>query len=248
MSAARRPDGSSISPPVAASARGDTRIAWLAAGIVPSLAGATTLAAALWLSAAALVSVFAAAALAALLARRRAVGSLAVLVLLAALAGAADRAAAAWLPSMHASLGIALPITVVLLPGAVAAAALGDDRGERRLRRALGRALVTALAFLAAVCLIALAREALGAGTITLPGLPADRVFELRGVAEAPARGLLLPFGGLIAAGYLAGLAVLVLRAVERGKARRPASAGPAATPAPMQPAPGARPPAGGAS
>jgi hypothetical protein len=204
--------------------RGDARIASLAAVIVPSLAAATTLAAALWLSAAAIVSALAAAALAALLARRPVVGSLAVLVLLAALAGAVDRAAAAWLPTLHAGLGVALPITVVLLPGAVAAATLGDARGDRRVRRALGRALAAALAFLAGVGLIALAREALGGGTVTVPGLPADRVFELQGIADAPARGLLLPLGGLIAAGYLAGLAVLVSRAAERGKARRAAA------------------------
>ena len=215
--------------------RGDTRIAWLSAAIVPSLAAATTLAAALWLSAAAIVSALAAAMLAALLARRPVVGSLAVLVLLAALAGAVDRAAAAWLPSMHAGLGTVLPITVVLLPGALAAATLADARGDRRVRRALVRALAAALAFLAVVCLTALAREALGAGTVTLPGLRADRVFELRGIANAPARGLLLPLGGLIAAGYLAGFAVFIARAAERGKARRVAITAPA-QPAPAQP------------
>jgi hypothetical protein len=203
--------------------RGDARIAWLAAAIVPSIAAATTLASALWLSAAVIVSTLAAATLAALLARRRVVGTLAVLVLLASLACAADRAAAAWLPSLHANLGIALPIAVVLLPGAVAAATLRDDRSDRRIRRGLARALAAALAFLGSVCLIALGREALGAGTITIPSLSTDRVFVLRSVAGAPARGLLLPLGGLIAAGYLAGFAVVVVRAVERAKARRAA-------------------------
>ncbi len=236
MNGTGRPGGSSASPTT--HARGDARIAWLAAAIVPSIAAATTAAAALWLSVAALVSALAAAALAALLARRPAAGALAVLFLLAALAGAADRAAAAWLPSVHESLGIALPITVVLLPGAVGAATLGDDRGDRRVRRALARALAAALAFLGSVCLIAFAREVLGAGTITIPGLPVDRVIEVRGVAKAPARGLLLPLGGLIAAGYLAGLAALIARVAKR-RVESPAES--------RTESPAASPPGGGA-
>lgn len=219
-------------------ARGDARIAWLAAAIVPSIAAATTLAAALWLSAAVFVSALAAAALAALLARRPVAASLAILVLLAALAGAVDLAAAAWLPSLHAGLGTVLPITVVLLPGVLASATLDDTRGDRRVRRALARALAAALVFLAGVCLTACAREALGAGTVTVPGLPADRVFALRGIVNAPARGLLLPLGGLIGAGYLAGFAVMIARAAERVRARRAAAAAaPAAVPAPAAPA-----------
>jgi hypothetical protein len=247
MNGAHRLDGSSpaVSAAAPAPARGDARIGWLAAAIVPSIAAATTLASALWLSAAVFVSALATAVLAALLIRRPVVGTLAVLVLLAVLAGAADRAAAAWLPSLYADVGIALPITVVLLPGALAAATLGDGRGQRRIRRALARALAAALAFLGSVCLIALGREALGAGTITIPGLSADRVFELRGVAEAPARGLLLPLGGLIASGYFAGLAVLVVRTVERGRARRASPPAPART---ETPAPPPAPPHGAAS
>ncbi len=164
---------------------------WTVAAIVPSLA-ATTLEAALWLSAAVLVSAIMATALAALLARRTpaAAGSLAVLVLLAALAGAADRAAAAWLPALHDGLG-RRPARHGgrCCPVRVAAATLHDGREDRRLRRAMARALAGALAFLAGVCLIALAREALGAGTITLPGFPDGRALRLSGISEAPRAG-----------------------------------------------------------
>ena len=196
---------------------------WTIAAIVPSVAAASTLAAGLWLSAAAMVSALAAATLAALLSRRLplAAASIAVLVLLAALAGAADRAAAAWLPAMHASLGVFLPITVVLLPGAVAASTLRDAGDERRIRRALSEALFRALAFLGSVSLIALVREVLGAGAITLPGIPVALTVRLPGISVAPARGLLLPLGGLIAAGYLAGLVGALARVVERRKAGR---------------------------
>jgi electron transport complex protein RnfE len=207
---------------------GGDRLPWTVAALVPSLA-ATTLEAALWLSAAVLVSAIATTALAALLARRvpAAAGSLAVLVLLAALTGAADRAAAAWLPALHAGLGIALPVTVVLLPGALAASPLRAGRADRPPRGARGRAAAGVLAFLAGACLVALAREALGAGTITIPGFPDGRALALAGIAEAPARGLLLPLGGLIAAGYLAGLAGLVTRVVKRradSRAGRPST------------------------
>jgi Na+-translocating ferredoxin:NAD+ oxidoreductase RnfE subunit len=205
--------------PSAVSARdGTTFLPRLIAAIVPSLAAAVTVSAALWLSAAAIVSLLATALVGALAARRLppAAGSLTVLLVAVALAYGADLAASAWLPSVHAGLGIYLSLTVIVISGPIAAAVLADARPEERTRRAVLRALAAGVAFLGGVGLTALAREALGAGTITLPGVAGGRVFRLPGLSNAAARGLLAPFAGLIAAGYLAGLVVLVSRRAAR--------------------------------
>lgn len=186
----------------------------LIAAIVPSLAAAVTVSAALWLSAAAIVSLLATALVAALVADRipPAVGSLAVLLAGAVLACGADLAALTWLPSVSADLGIYLPLTVVVMSGPVAAAVLTDAQPKDRTRRAAARAMVAGLAFLGGAGLTALVREALGAGTFTLPGVAVGWVFRLPGLSNAPARSLLSPFAGLIAAGYLAGLVTFVAR------------------------------------
>jgi Na+-translocating ferredoxin:NAD+ oxidoreductase RnfE subunit len=195
----------------------------LVAAIVPSLAVAVSVSAALWMSAAAVVSLAVTSLVAALAVRRLppAACSLTVLLAAAALACGFDLAASAWLPSMRADLGISLPLAVVVMSGPVAAAALRDAQPERRSRRAAGRALAAGLAFLASVGLIALAREAFGAGTVTLPGIPAGRVLRLPALSAAPVRGLLAPFAGLIAVGYLAGLVGFVARGAARNAARR---------------------------
>jgi electron transport complex protein RnfE len=200
----------------------------LAAAIVPSLAAAVTLSAALWLSAAAIAALLATALVAALVVRRvpPAAGAFVVLLAAAALACATDRAASAWLPSVHAALGIYLPLAVVVMSGPVAAAVLGDARPDLRLRRAVSRALVAGGAFLGGVGLTALVREALGAGVLTFPVGAGSRGYRIAAIAEAPARGLLAPFAGLVAAGYLAGLVVLVARRAARRASRRGAGGG----------------------
>jgi Na+-translocating ferredoxin:NAD+ oxidoreductase subunit E len=211
-------------PSAALTARGRTAvIPELAAAIVPSLAAAATVSAALWLSAAALLSLLTAALVGALAARRLppAVGSLTVFLAAAALAAGADLAASAWLPSVHDGLGMYLPLTVIVMSGPVAAGVLSDARPEERTRRAVLRALAAGTAFLGGVGLTALAREAFGAGTLTLPGAEGARVFGLPGLSEAPARGLLAPFAGLIAAGYLAGLVAWVASRVSRRAGRK---------------------------
>jgi hypothetical protein len=195
----------------------------LTAAIVPSLAAAVTLSAALWLSAAAIVALLVTALVAALVVRRLSptAGAFVVLLAAAALACAADRAASAWLPSVHVDLGIYLPLAVVVMSGPVAAAVLGDARPDLRLRRAVSRALVAGGAFLAGVGLSALVCEALGAGVLTFPAGTGGRVYRIAAIADAPVRGLLAPFAGLVAAGYLAGLVVLVARRAARRAARR---------------------------
>lgn len=191
----------------------------LVAAMVPALAAAVTASDALWLSAAALLALTLAVLVAALLAARRvppAPGSLAVLLTVAGLAGGADLAVSRWLPAAHADLGIYLPLAMVAVSGPVAAAVLEDAREEHRARRAASRALAAGCAFVAGVGLTAVVREALGAGTISLPNAALHRIARLPAIAVAPARGLLEPFAALIAAGYLAGLAVLVVRRAAR--------------------------------
>jgi electron transport complex protein RnfE len=214
--------------PSAVSAARDrtTALPELVAAIVPSLAAAVTVSAALWLSAAAIMSLLVTALVGALAARRlppRA-GSLTVLLVAAALACGADLATSAWLPLVHAGIGIYLPLTMIVMSGPVAAAVLADARPQERTRRAVLRALAAGGAFLGGVGLTALAREALGAGTVTLPGAAGGRVFRLPGLEDAPARGLLAPFAGLIAAGYLAGLVCFVARRAA-GRAAAPSMA-----------------------
>jgi hypothetical protein len=51
-------------------------------------------------------------------------------------------------------------------------------------------------------------------------------VYRIAAMADAPARGLLAPFAGLVAAGYLAGLVVLVARRAARRASRRGAGGG----------------------
>jgi Na+-translocating ferredoxin:NAD+ oxidoreductase RnfE subunit len=198
-------------------------LAELIAAIVPSLAAAVSVSAALWMSTAVVVSLVVTSLVAALVARRMpaAVCSFAVLLAAAVLACGFELAASAWLPLVRASLGIYLPLSVILLTGPVAAAAFGDARPARRTGRAAVRALRAGLAFLGCTGLIALAREALGAGTVTLPGFADGRVFRLPALSEAPARALLAPFAGLIAAGYLAGLVSHFARRAARNKDTR---------------------------
>lgn len=197
----------------------------LTAAIVPSLAVAVTVSSALWLSAAAIAALFATALVAVFVADRlpRAAASFAILVVAAAFAGGIDIAASAWLPAVHADLGLYLPLAVTVVSGPVAAAVLRDPQARRRTRRAAARALAAGAAFLGSAGVTALVREALGAGTITLPGGGGGRVTVIPGLAAAPTRALLSPFAGLIAAGYLAGLVTFAVRRA----ARRTAGGGP---------------------
>jgi electron transport complex protein RnfE len=194
----------------------------LMAAIVPSLAAAVTVSAAIWLSAAAIAALFATALVAALVADRLppAAGSFAVLLAAAAFACGVDLAASFWLPSVHADLGIYLPLAVVVMSGPVAAAVLRDARPQNRTRRAATRAFAASAAFLGGTGVTALAREVLGAGAVTLPGGMGGHVVGLPGFAAAPVRGLLMPFAGLIAAGYLAGLVSFVAHRGARRAAR----------------------------
>ena len=76
--------------------------------------------------------------------------------------------------------------------------------------------------FAAALVIIALVREPLGAGTITLFGVGAFRgTIEIPRLVEQPVRALGFAGGGLLCLGYLAG----VVRAISRRAAAKSSSA-----------------------
>lgn len=121
---------------------------------------------------------------------------------------AADLLLAAWLPEERRAIGFYLPVTAAncLLFGRTALFSW-NARGRKAVADALG----LAIGFAAALVLLAAFRELLGEGTLTL--LPMGTFkgrMDLRSISEAPARLLVLPAGGLLALGYLVGLARLL--------------------------------------
>jgi electron transport complex protein RnfE len=122
-------------------------------------------------------------------------------------------------PSASASLGIYAPLIAVncLVPGLGAPGASRTGPGAS-VATALGRGISFALALV----LIALVREALGAGTITLFPVGAfGGTIEIRGLVDQPVRALGLAGGGLLCLGYLAGAARAVAARVEVPAAAR---------------------------
>jgi electron transport complex protein RnfE len=123
-------------------------------------------------------------------------------------------------PSATASLGIYAPLI------AVNCLVLGRDTPGTS-RSALGASVTAALGrgigFALALVLIALVREIVGAGTITLFPMGAfGGTIEIRGLSDQPVRALGLAGGGLLGLGYLAGAArAVAARAAARGESIR---------------------------
>jgi len=113
-------------------------------------------------------------------------------------------------PEASASLGIYAPLIAVnfLVLSMTRAVDSGTSMG-RELADALGRG----IGFAACLILIAILREVLGAGTMTLfPVGQFSGVIAVPGLIDDPARALGLAGGGLICLGYLAALARLARR------------------------------------
>jgi len=116
-------------------------------------------------------------------------------------------------PLASASLGIYAPLIAVNclvlaqgIPG-TARSAVGAS-----VKAALGRGIGFALALV----LIALVRELLGAGTLTLFPLGGfGGTIELHGLVDEPVRALGLAGGGLLCLGYLAGAVRAITKRVE---------------------------------
>jgi electron transport complex protein RnfE len=123
------------------------------------------------------------------------------LVLVAALVGALDLLLSAWLPETRGRLGIYLPVIAVncLILGRTAVFSW-----NARTAKALADAAGLGIGFAAGILLIAVLREAIGSGAISLPpfGAFSGRI-ELGGLKDTSVRILALPAGGLLLLGYL---------------------------------------------
>jgi electron transport complex protein RnfE len=111
----------------------------------------------------------------------------------------------AYAPSLSKSLGVFVQLIVVncIILGRAEAFA-----SKNKLGRSVLDALGMGVGFTLALTLIALIREVLGAGTITLfPMGGFDGVIRLPAISTSPARVLTLPAGALLVIGYLKALA-----------------------------------------
>jgi electron transport complex protein RnfE len=186
-------------------------LAVLLLGLCPAAAVSARVVDALWMSAGVAAVVILASLGAAIIARP--LKLFAALMLSSLLAASFEICLAAFAPARAASLGIYAPLIAVnclVLAGMdLGAGAKLSTRGV--VLDAAGKA----IGFAAALLLIALFREVLGAGTITLE----RTTIVLPGLAEHPVRALGLAGGGLLCLGYLAGLArVISRRAGGRGR------------------------------
>ena len=119
-----------------------------------------------------------------------------------ALVTACERFLSVFAPALHAGLGIYLPLLAVncLLLGSA-------GRGRRPFGETALEALGMGAAFTVGLALLALLREVLGAGTITLFPMGSFRgVLRIPGLVSQPARLLAAAPGALLALGYLSAL------------------------------------------
>jgi electron transport complex protein RnfE len=143
------------------------------------------------------------------------------LVLVAALVSLVDLAMQAYLPALRQQLGVYLQLLAVncLILGLVERLAR-----SRSLSRCLRLAAGQGAGFTLALLLIALVREVLGSGTITLFPLGSfGGVIRVPGLSLYPVRVLSLAAGALLLLGYLAALAG---RLMARGRKAEQRSAG----------------------
>ena len=108
-------------------------------------------------------------------------------------------------PEMHAALGIYLPLTAVncLILGRVQSVAWQEAPSQSTLD-----ALLMSIGFVFALLAIAVPRELLGFGTLTLLAIgDFDGVLRIPALAESPVAMASMGAGGLIVLGYFIGLA-----------------------------------------
>jgi electron transport complex protein RnfE len=179
-------------------------VAILLLGLCPAAAVTARVVDALWMSAGVAAVVVLASLCAAIIARP--LRLFASLMLASLLTASFELCLAAIAPVRAASLGIYAPLIAVnclVLAGMDLGGATKPSKGKVVLDAA-GKG----IGFAAALLLIALFREVLGAGTITLE----RTTIVLPGLAEHPVRALGLAGGGLLCLGYLAGLARVIFR------------------------------------
>jgi electron transport complex protein RnfE len=172
----------------------------LALGLCPSLAVSTTVNNALGMSAATFIV---------LLGSNIVISSLrkqipedihipAYIVIIAAFVTLVDIVMQAYFPALSKSLGIFIPLIVVncIILGRAEAFASKNTVGSSAID-----AIAMGLGFAVGLTLIALVREVLGAGTITL--FPDGGVLRIPGLADKPALVFAFPAGALIVVGFL---------------------------------------------
>lgn len=114
----------------------------------------------------------------------------------------------AYIPDLYASLGVFVPLIVVncVILGRAEAFASKNGIGASILD-----ALGMGIGFTLALTIIALIREVLGVGTITLFAMGNfDGVIRIPGIADSPARIFALAAGALLVMGYLKALVNLI--------------------------------------
>jgi Na+-translocating ferredoxin:NAD+ oxidoreductase subunit E len=182
-------------------------------GLCPAIAVSARVLDSLWMSACVLVVLVLSSLCMALVARGRAafgdagqaanpgVYRLGALLVTAVLTGCVEIILTAYVPQAIASLGIYAPLIAVncLVLG-------GTERayGSGSIADGVTDAIASGFGFACCLVLIALIREVLGAGTITLfPVGSFDGTVALPGLSQDPVRALGLAGGGLLCLGYL---------------------------------------------
>jgi electron transport complex protein RnfE len=145
------------------------------------------------------------------------------IVIIASFVTIVDLTMQAYLPALSASLGVFVQLIVVncIILGRAEAFASKSTVGS-----SVFDALGMAVGFTIGLTAIALVREVLGAGTITLFPVGAfDGTISIPGIVDSPARVMALPAGALLAIGFLmAGFNALKAR-LDAKAARREAAA-----------------------
>lgn len=172
----------------------------LALGLCPALAVSTTVNNALGMSAATLIV---------LIGSNLVISSLrkhipddihipAYIVIIAAFVTLVDMAMQAYFPALSKSLGIFIPLIVVncIILGRAEAFA-----SKNTVRASVIDAIAMGVGFTVGLTAIALVREVLGAGTITI--FPDGGVIRIPGLADKPVLVFAFPAGALIVVGFL---------------------------------------------
>ncbi len=172
----------------------------LALGLCPSLAVSTSVNNALGMSAATFLVLFGSNLMISLL-RKSIPDDIhipAYIVIIATFVTIIDLAMQAYLPALSKSLGIFIPLIVVncIILGRAEAFA-----SKNSVSASLIDAVAMGLGFTVGLTSIALVREVLGAGTITL--FPDGGVLRIPGLADSPALIFAFPAGALIVVGFL---------------------------------------------
>jgi electron transport complex protein RnfE len=209
--------------------------AMLFLGLCPAIAVAVRVIDALWMSAGLLVVLVLSSVANSLLAKagsegsddalvgaRGAAGVLRALIITSFLTAVFEAVLLARAPEASASLGIYAPLI------AVNCLVLGQGTAGRS-RLGVGAAVTEALGrgagFAASLVLIALVREVLGAGTVTLLPVGGFRgTIEIRALVDQPVRAVGFAGGGLLCLGYLAGSVRAAAARAEAWRARGGAS------------------------